>query len=299
MSEIDTHASTSPPPLLAAHGLRKTFAARRGPDQVALAGVDLTIPAEGGAVGVVGESGSGKSTLTRVLAGLLVPDAGTVEVRGRRRDAAARGRRARLDRAREIQMVFQDPYLSLDPHLTVRRCLDEMLREHFDDWPADRRANRIDELVDAIGLREGALDARPRQLSGGERQRVAIARALAVEPSILLLDEAVSALDVSTQFRILELLKRLRAELGVSYVFVTHDLGVAQDISDRILVMRRGSVVEEGAVADVLTRPTHPYTRLLLDSIPREGWDLEALLQSRVMAEPTRDLAPSGGTHEN
>lgn len=283
-------------PLLEAVGLRKTFAGRAGrPAHTALDDVTLRIPADGGTIGVVGESGSGKSTLARVLAGLIEPDAGTVSVAGAVRRGQPRGRTERLARARQVQLVFQDPYLSLDPHLTVRRSLDEVLALHF-DRPREWRMGRIDELIEAIGLRAGALDSLPRQLSGGERQRVAIARALAVEPAVLLLDEAVSALDVSTQFRILELLKDLRRRFDISYVFVTHDLGVAQEVTSRVLVMRNGCVIEEGPISRVLSEPSHPYTRLLLDSIPREGWDLDALLDARVSrAAASNQYEPRGG----
>jgi peptide/nickel transport system ATP-binding protein len=273
-------------PLLEVRDLRKVFHRRGADDLIAVDGVSVQLPAAGGAVAVVGESGSGKSTLARMLTGLIEPDAGTIAVRGHARSERPRGRRERLARAREVQLVFQDPYLSLDPRVTVSGCLDEVLALHFGDRPAEWRRQRIDELIAAIGARPDARDALPRQLSGGERQRVAIARALAVEPAILVLDEAVSALDVSTQWRILGLLGDLRSRLGLSYVFVTHDLGVARELCDDVLVMLRGVVVEAGPTAQVLDQPAHEYTQLLLDSIPREGWEPQAVLDRRVRARP-------------
>jgi peptide/nickel transport system ATP-binding protein len=167
-------------------------------------------------------------------------------------------------------MVFQDPYLSLDPRVTVSGCLDEVLRLHTGLDGAARRA-RVAELLDQVGLGAREAAALPRGLSGGQRQRVAIARALAVEPRVLILDEAVAALDVSIQAQILELLREIRSEAGIGYLFVTHDLAVVRHIADEVLVLRSGAVMESGPVDRVLDAPEHPYTRLLLSSIPRRG----------------------------
>ncbi|WP_406864244.1 ATP-binding cassette domain-containing protein [Streptomyces sp. HUAS MG47] len=250
---------------LTVEGLRKRY----GP-HTAVDGVSFTLP-PGGSLALVGESGSGKTTTARMLVGLERADAGTVRLDGRDRSARARGRAERLARAREIQMVFQDPYLSLDPRVTVSGCLDEVLRLHTDLDGAGRRA-RAAELLDRVGLGSREASALPRGLSGGQRQRVAIARALAVEPRVLVLDEAVAALDVSIQAQILDLLREIRREAGVGYLFVTHDLAVVRHIADEVLVLRSGRIQEHGPVNRVLDAPRHPYTRLLLDSVPRRGW---------------------------
>ncbi|MFE4257319.1 ABC transporter ATP-binding protein [Streptomyces sp. NPDC056883] len=253
-------------------GLHRNYGAVRAVDDVS-----FTLP-EGGSLGIVGESGSGKTTTARIIVGLERADAGEVLVRGQARTARSRGRAHRLVRAREVQMVFQDPYLSLDPRTSVDAVLRETLRLHFPGADHDRR---IRELLDQVGLGTRAADARPRQLSGGQRQRVAIARALAVEPAVLVLDEAVAALDVSVQAQILNLLADIREQTRIGYLFITHDLGVVRCVTDDVIVMRRGAVVEAGATAEVLAAPEHPYTRLLLESVPRPGWDPDAIAAAR------------------
>jgi len=234
--------------------------------------VSFTLSA-GQSLGIVGESGSGKTTTARIVAGLERPDAGKVLVHGVGRD-----RHRRLARARQIQMVFQDPFLSLDPRLTVAATLKEALRLHF---PKADHSERVDELLQQVGLGPREAGARPRQLSGGQRQRVAIARALAVEPQVLVLDEAVASLDVSVQAQILNLLADIREATGVAYLFITHDLGVVRCVTDDVLVMRRGRVVERGPTAAVMAAPSHPYTALLLASLPRPGWDPHAIAAQR------------------
>ncbi|MEV5203558.1 ATP-binding cassette domain-containing protein [Streptomyces sp. NPDC053720] len=249
---------------LVVEGLRKRYG-----QHTAVDGVSFTLP-PGGSLAIVGESGSGKTTTVRMLVGLERPDGGTVRLDGRDRSARARGRAERLARARSIQMVFQDPYLSLDPRVTVSGCLDEVLRLHTGLDGTARRA-RVAELLDRVGLGTRESAALPRGLSGGQRQRVAIARALAVEPRVLILDEAVAALDVSIQAQILELLREIRSEAGIGYLFVTHDLAVVRHIADEVLVLRSGAVMESGPVDRVFGAPQHPYTRLLLSSVPRRG----------------------------
>ncbi|WP_042434923.1 ABC transporter ATP-binding protein [Streptacidiphilus anmyonensis] len=237
--------------------------------------------ARGGSLGIVGESGSGKTTTARIIVGLERADSGRVLVRGRDRSAAAgRGRGARLERAREVQMVFQDPFLSLDPRVTVGSVLRETLRLHVPEAKADHD-RRVEELLDQVGLGAREAGAMPRQLSGGQRQRVAIARALAVEPAVLVLDEAVAALDVSVQAQILNLLADIRQDTGIGYLFITHDLGVVRCVTEDVVVMRHGRIVESGRTAEVLADPQHAYTRLLLDSVPRPGWNPKAIAVAR------------------
>lgn len=259
-------------PTLAARNVTKVFSARRNGAETKIVAVDnvsFELP-PGGSVAIVGESGSGKSTLARILCGLEAATEGDVLFEGTPR-GIAQGARARRRDARNIQMVFQDPYSSLDPRQNGFSCLDEVLRVHTAQSSEQRRATAIG-LGEQVGLGATELQATPRRLSGGQRQRLAIARALAVEPSVLILDEAVSALDVSVQAQILNLLVELRRSRGLSYVFVSHDLAVVRQISEQIIVMRQGCVVESGSTSEVLARPQAPYTRLLRECVPRRGW---------------------------
>jgi oligopeptide/dipeptide ABC transporter ATP-binding protein len=228
----------------------------------AVDGVDLRLT-KGETLGLVGESGCGKSTLGRAIVGLCNPTAGTVRYRGELL-TAARAPGAR----RRIQMVFQDPYSSLNPRMTVRQTLAELLRVHK-MVPNGAVEDRCRELLDLVGLGPRALDAHPRQFSGGQRQRVAIARALALEPELLIADEPVSALDVSVQATVLNLLEELRAKLGLTMLLIAHNMAVVRHVSDRVAVMYLGRIVETAATAELFIDPRHPYTRGLLTAVPR------------------------------
>lgn len=213
---------------------------------------------------IVGESGSGKSTVARIVLGLVEPDAGTVTLDGQPwngiPEAARRARRARL------QLIAQDPYSSFDPRYSVGRIIGEGLE--VVGLHGDARRRRVLQLLDEVQLGAACLDRYPRELSGGQRQRVAIARAFASNPALLVADEPVSALDVSIQAQVLDLLADLQAEHGTAMLFISHDLGVVHHVADRILVMRRGRVVESGPVTQVFDAPSHPYTASLLDALP-------------------------------
>ena len=255
-------------PLVSVRDLSKVFETAHGGSSVAaLAGVSIDV-GRGESVGIVGESGSGKTTLGRCIVGLEAPTAGSITVDGL--DVTHPARLSAGDAARyrrTVQIVFQDPYSSLNPRRTIGSALIEVLATHgaFDGSVEQAR----DELLELVGLPRSYRSRKPYALSGGERQRVAIARALAVRPQLLICDEPVSALDVSVQAQILNLLARLRSELGIAYLFITHDLAVVRQIADRAYVMYRGEVVEAGPVGRLLDAPQHAYTSRLVAAIPR------------------------------
>jgi oligopeptide/dipeptide ABC transporter ATP-binding protein len=243
-------------------GTRPRWLGGRAPVLHAVGGVDLDV-ARGEIVGVVGESGCGKSTLARAITGLVPATAGTITFDG----ALLGPRRTRAER-RRVQMVFQDPGSSLNPAMKVGTMLSELLRFH-QLVPAARVRDRAAELLALVELPASVLDVVPRRLSGGQRQRVGIARALAVEPDLLIADEAVSALDVSVQAAVLNLLHDLRRQLDLTMIFISHDLAVVRHLCDRVTVMYLGRVVECGPTASVLVAPGHPYTEALVQVAPR------------------------------
>jgi peptide/nickel transport system ATP-binding protein len=260
---VSTPTVAQPGPLLDLRDVHRHFPGSGGTVR-ALDGVSLTI-APGDALGLVGESGCGKSTLGRVSLGLERVDKGAVLIDGTDLTAISK-RDLRLLRKR-MQMVFQDPISSLNPRMTVGRIIAEPLHElQVGDRPV--RPARVRELLDLVGLSASFVSRYPGQLSGGQAQRVAIARALAVRPSLLVADEAVSALDVSVGAQILNLFSDLRQEFGLSYLFISHDLGVVEHVSDRVAVMYLGKVMEHGTSQDIFRRPQHPYTVALLSATP-------------------------------
>jgi len=260
--------------LLEIRDLYKSFPVRSGPGRTAEAkavdGVSLSV-ARGEAVGLVGESGCGKSTLLRAIAGLMPIDAGEIS----------------LGRGARPQMVFQDAGASLTPWLTVGELVGERLRE--EGLSRKKRADRVAEALGLVGLLPEIAHAKASQLSGGQRQRVALARATVVPPEVLLCDEPTSALDVSLAATVLNLLGRLRRQLGMAVLFVTHDLAAARIVADRIAVMYLGRIVEEGPAEAIAADPVHPYTRALLDAVPGEGG------ARRLAGEPASPLRPPSG----
>ena len=281
--------------LMEVRGVSRRFGGGRslfGPPKPAVhavQGVSFDV-AKGETLGIVGESGCGKSTLARLLVGLQRPSEGEELLSGARvHDPTAFDRRAL---ARRVQYVFQDPLSSLNPRKTIRQILEAPL-VHLLAMPAPQRRARLMEIMDAVRLRPEFLERYPHEFSGGQAQRIGIARALAAEADVLVLDEPVSALDVSVQAQVLNLLDDLKAQFGLTYVFISHDLAVVESVSDRVMVMYFGRVVEQGPAATLFRRPLHPYTRLLLSSAPvpgRSGIDAEPRI-----AELPDPLAPPPG----
>jgi oligopeptide/dipeptide ABC transporter ATP-binding protein len=221
--------------------------------------------ARGETLGLVGESGCGKSTLARAIVRLYEPDSGSIRLRGQD-FLALQGDALKRERA-HMQMVFQDPYASLNPRMTIGSIIEEPLALHK-RGDARERNNKVRQLLDRVGLRADSAQRFPHELSGGQRQRVGIARAIALEPDVVICDEPVSALDVSIQSQVLNLLRDLQQELGLAYVFISHDLAVVRHIADRVAVMYLGRIVELADTETLFARPAHPYTRALLASVP-------------------------------
>ncbi|MFF6786013.1 dipeptide ABC transporter ATP-binding protein [Streptomyces sp. NPDC012510] len=274
MGEPMTAPTTAPTtePIIEISGLVKHFPLTRGilfKKQIgavkAVDGVDFTL-AKGETLGIVGESGCGKSTVAKMLVHLERPTAGSIKYKGE--DITKLSGKALKAVRRNIQMVFQDPYTSLNPRMTVGDIIGEPYDIHPEVAPKGDRRRRVQELLDVVGLNPEYINRYPHQFSGGQRQRIGIARGLALRPEVIVADEPVSALDVSVQAQVINLLDRLQGEFGLSYVFIAHDLSIVRHISDRVGVMYLGRIVEIGRDAEIYDHPTHPYTQALLSAVP-------------------------------
>jgi len=281
--------------LLEASGLVKTF--RRGSlwggtgtELKAVDDVSFMLDA-GETLAIVGESGSGKSTTARLAMRLLDADAGTIHMLGE--DITHLSGAALRQRRRHIQMVFQDPFASLNPRMKIAETVGEGLRVHAPELGRVERRRKVAEILDQCGMGNDVLDRYPHQFSGGQRQRIGIARALVVSPKIIVLDEPVSALDVSVQAQVLNLLNELQQRHGLSYLFISHDLSVVRHVADRVAVMFAGRIVEEGKTAEVFSAPRHPYTKALLDARPISHPSERAARQD-IAARDSEGVADSG-----
>jgi peptide/nickel transport system ATP-binding protein/oligopeptide transport system ATP-binding protein len=265
-TSLDQHA------LLEVHDLKVHFPIysgllRRKTDSFkAVDGVSFAVPT-GKTVGLVGESGSGKTTIGRTLVKLISPTSGKAFWKGK--EILSMSEKEFRPLRRKIQYIFQDPFGSLNPRMTVGKIIGEALEIHFADLDRTQRTDRVESLLQRVGLKGDMMHRHPHEFSGGQRQRIGIARALAVEPEFLICDEPVSALDVSVQAQIVNLLQDLQEELGLALLFIAHDLAVVEHISDFVLVLHRGKIVESGPARDVLENPIDPYTRDLLAAVPR------------------------------
>ena len=267
MTDVDNDTGA---PLLKVRGLEKVFPVKKGVMRRTVAhvravdGVSFDV-GKGEILGLVGESGSGKSTTGRLILRLIEPTAGTIELDGR--DVRALGGEQLRKARRDMQMVFQDPYSSLDPLATVADVVGEPFQVHF-KMSRKERDKKVVELLEQVGLGSHHLRRFPAAFSGGQRQRIAVARALALEPKLIIADEPVSALDMSTQSQVVNLLLDLQERLGVAFLFIAHDLSIVHHASRRIAVMYLGALVEVGDAEEIYTRPCHPYTEALLSAIP-------------------------------
>jgi oligopeptide transport system ATP-binding protein len=259
----------------------------------ALAGIDLEVRAPE-ALGVVGESGSGKSTLARVILDLISPNAGRILWDGRNVAQLARAQRRQL--RRDLQIVFQNPLASLDPRMTVEEIVAEPLRVHRGDLDHSGRAQAVRQLLKRVGLAQELGSRYPHELSGGQCQRVAIARAMILVPRLLVCDEAVSALDVSIQAQIIDLLRTLKTDHSLALVFISHNLAVVRELCDRVLVLYLGRMMELAPARALYAKPLHPYTRGLIEAVPIPDPELQPLRLTRIMrGEPPSALTPPPG----
>jgi len=261
----------------------------------AVDGVTLDVK-PGECLGLVGESGCGKSTLALAIMGLLSPTRGTMNVDGQQISGSTPPDRMKM--ARTVQMVFQDPYASLNPRQTVRRTLADPLRLHGITDKAEVEARVID-MMAKVGLRPEQADRYPHEFSGGQRQRIGIARALILKPKLVLCDEPVSALDVSIRAQIINLLLELKDEMGLAYIMISHDLGVAEHVSDRVAVMYLGRIVEQGGWQEIFENPRHPYTRALIAAIPDPFHRAAISADAKARGEIASALNPPPGCHFN
>ena len=259
-----TGSDTSDTPLVEVHDLTKRFPLADGRKVHAVERVSLEV-GKGETLAVVGESGCGKSTLANLIIRLLTPDSGTIRLDGT--DISRLGSRAMRPHRRRMQVIFQDPFASLDPRRQVGQAVGEPLVVHKLADKSEHEA-MVADLFARVGLRREDMQQYPHQFSGGQRQRICIARALALKPELVIADEAVSALDVSIQAQVINLMMDLQSEMGLSYLFITHDLAVVERISHRVAVMYLGQIVEMGTRRQIFENPTHPYTQRLLDAVP-------------------------------
>jgi peptide/nickel transport system ATP-binding protein len=292
----------APVPLLEVRGVSKHYPVggglaqltRRRPPEVLRAVDDVSLRVERGeTLGLVGESGSGKSTLGRLVLQLEPPTAGDILYDGR--SIVGRGARETRELRKRVQVVFQDPFSSLNPTMTVGQMLSEVLKVHRLGRPEDRPA-RIEELLETVGLAPTMAARKPHQFSGGQRQRVGIARALAVEPEFIVADEAVSALDVSVQAQVLNLMVRLQDDLGLTYLFIAHNLAVMRHVSRNVAVMYLGRIVEHAVTADLFREPLHPYTQALMQAAPAPVARRKSV-KPALTGEMPNPISPPTGCH--
>lgn len=277
IEELDAPRSTDL--VVEVSDLRKSFKVGRHREElVAVDGVSFTVQ-QGECLGIVGESGSGKSTLAKLLLGIETPDSGTILVSGEARGIRPRSSAQRRHWGAQLQVVFQDPYTSLDPRQTPVAAVEEIIALHFPGQTKAWRSEEADRHLASVGIEGSLRTALPAELSGGQRQRVAIAKALAASPQAVILDEAVSGLDISIQAQVLNLLSDLQRETQVSYLFISHDLAVIRQIAHRVIVMRGGQIVERGSTAQVLDNPQHEYTRRLISAAPHPDWHPPSVTQ--------------------